>query len=51
MNFDVWDPYTHDVKIVVGSVKHQMRRSIDYVNRAQTLTQLRESGERCAELR
>lgn len=51
MKFDVWAPCSHDVTIVVDSVKHQMGRSIDYVNREQTLTQLRESGERCAELR
>lgn len=44
-------PDSHEVKIVVDSGKHQMRHSIDYVNREQTLIQLRESGERCAELR
>ncbi|MCT1451463.1 MULTISPECIES: hypothetical protein [unclassified Corynebacterium] len=58
MKFDVWAPHAHDTKIVAEGPASGMiagdpdrRRSIDYVNRAQTLTQLRKIGEHCAELR
>lgn len=49
--------HAHDTKIVAEGPASGMitadpdrRRSIDYVNRAQTLTQLRKIGERCAGL-